>query len=165
MTAPETCVACQLTHPEVDAHGIYYCPNPLCTATGAERHRRALKSCDWDLRRSTYTIDVQELYDTYWPDIAKLSPTDPMRLAAERSIARWIERGETIRREEPTLMTYRWRGQEFGTVEELERSVMAVLRNYLHYHHVDQVRVGNAEVNEMLNIEVSVRLVQSRVGT
>lgn len=55
-------------------------------------------------------------------------------------------------------MTYRWRGQDFSTVDELERSIIAVLRNYLHYHHADTVRVGNDDINETLQVDVSVRL-------
>lgn len=31
----ETCRGCDLTHKHVEASGIWSCPNPLCTATGA----------------------------------------------------------------------------------------------------------------------------------
>lgn len=39
-----TCIGCGLTDKRVEAGGIYYCPNPACTATGAWSHRTNLKS-------------------------------------------------------------------------------------------------------------------------
>jgi hypothetical protein len=30
-----TCISCKLNDPLVEAGGIYYCPNPFCTASGS----------------------------------------------------------------------------------------------------------------------------------
>jgi len=55
-----TCIGCGFTSKEVEAGGIYYCPNPACTAVGAYWHRSKLKSFspkdEW-----SYCVDVAEL--------------------------------------------------------------------------------------------------------
>jgi len=38
------CISCNLRHENVEASGVFYCPNPLCTVTGATYHRSKLKS-------------------------------------------------------------------------------------------------------------------------
>lgn len=43
MTVHE-CHYCQLTHKEVEAGGLYYCPNPACLGPGAAPWRRMLPS-------------------------------------------------------------------------------------------------------------------------
>lgn len=39
-----TCGSCGLTHSQVEAGGIWYCPNPACTMTGAAWFRTKLPS-------------------------------------------------------------------------------------------------------------------------
>lgn len=38
------CMSCGLKHERVEARGVYFCPNPLCTVTGAAIYRTKLKS-------------------------------------------------------------------------------------------------------------------------
>lgn len=35
-----TCISCGITDPIVEAGGIYYCPNPFCTASGSTNWKR-----------------------------------------------------------------------------------------------------------------------------
>jgi hypothetical protein len=98
-TSPErrqdtvTCHYCGLVDDRVEAGGVYYCPNPLCTGCGAAPHRRKLKSYADDPGDRKHSIDVEELYATYWPEMAARPADDPMRQAAERSVEKMIELG------------------------------------------------------------------------
>ena len=49
------CKACRLFHPDVECAGIYYCPNPLCTAAGGAPHRHAF---DQNPTLNQQSIDV-----------------------------------------------------------------------------------------------------------
>lgn len=40
-----TCIGCGLYSEKVEAGGIHYCPNPCCSAVGANWFRTKLKSC------------------------------------------------------------------------------------------------------------------------
>ena len=63
MTLPKhyTCIGCGLTDKRVEAGGIYYCPNPACTAVGAYWARSKLKSFTPSDDGRTYRIDADEL--------------------------------------------------------------------------------------------------------
>ncbi len=58
--AAETCEGCGLTHPWVEASGIYYCPNPLCMMCGASNHRRLLPSFR-ELSNGKHSVETREL--------------------------------------------------------------------------------------------------------
>jgi hypothetical protein len=85
------CYYCKLRDDRVEAGGVYFCPNPLCTGCGATPHRRKLKS--YVEESNGHSIDMQELVDTYWPKIAELGADAPLRQAAERSVKLMRERG------------------------------------------------------------------------
>lgn len=89
----ETCISCGLDDERVECGGIYHCPNPVCTVTGAVWARRPLKSYRDNDRENTHSVDVDELLAVYLPDLLALAPDAPMRLAAERSVERWKLRG------------------------------------------------------------------------
>lgn len=57
----ETCMSCGITHKKVEARGIYECPNPLCTVSGASWFRMTLDSYEEDAPRMSHTIDSWEL--------------------------------------------------------------------------------------------------------
>lgn len=53
-----TCCYCGIEHGQVEARGIYYCPNPLCTGCGSAWFNSKLKShVDYGKH---YTIDEEE---------------------------------------------------------------------------------------------------------
>lgn len=54
-----TCHYCGLQHERVEAGGVYYCPNRLCTGPGAWSHRKDLPSYKED--DQGYTIDAIEV--------------------------------------------------------------------------------------------------------
>ena len=51
----QICIGCGLASTRVEAGGIWYCPNPACTACGAQPHKRKLKSYKEEER--VYTVD------------------------------------------------------------------------------------------------------------
>ena len=57
------CYSCGLKHRKVEAGGIYYCPNPFCTISGATWFRKQLESFEPSLD-NTYTVDNKEWYST-----------------------------------------------------------------------------------------------------
>lgn len=84
---PYRCVGCDLHHAEVEAGGIYWCPNPLCGATGAYAFRQTLPS-------TTYVNDRQQVNLGEWiaaamavegldPDVAAARERCRVRLEAE----------------------------------------------------------------------------------
>lgn len=59
MREPETCFACALTHPKVEARGIWYCPNALCRGCGGAWFRIELDSYK-DVDNNRHTVDPDE---------------------------------------------------------------------------------------------------------
>lgn len=56
------CCGCGIHHPDVECAGIYHCPNPLCTATGAAYWRAKMKSYR-DVDGHKHTIDPDEMVE------------------------------------------------------------------------------------------------------
>jgi hypothetical protein len=81
-----TCFYCGLTHHLVEAGGVHYCPNRLCTGPGSWSHRKDLKSYK-ELDGGGYTVDPREVLDSVR---ANTNP-DPNIWAAEcRAVAKWM---------------------------------------------------------------------------
>lgn len=72
----ETCASCGLKDDEVEAQGMYYCPNPICSTSGATWFRMQMASYKpmkldpprrppslvWGLNENpNYTINLDEL--------------------------------------------------------------------------------------------------------
>lgn len=62
----QTCHYCELTHPHVEAGGVYHCPNPLCPGCGAAY---------WRLRARV--VELESLAD------ARRLSSKPARSAAD----------------------------------------------------------------------------------
>jgi hypothetical protein len=56
----QECHYCKLKHKDVEAGGVYYCENPLCTGPGASWMRRSLASYKIN-DDGTHTVDAIEL--------------------------------------------------------------------------------------------------------
>lgn len=54
-----TCGSCKLYHPNVEARGIWHCPNALCRGCGGAWFRRTLDSYR-ELENETHTVDENE---------------------------------------------------------------------------------------------------------
>lgn len=54
-----TCHGCGLEHPDVEAGGLWHCPNPLCSGAGNHYFRTKLKSYK---DHSTYHI-VEDMWE------------------------------------------------------------------------------------------------------
>ena len=57
------CHYCRLEHRDVEAGGVWSCPNPCCAGPGAWHHRHALESYR-DLPGDIHIVDPEELYST-----------------------------------------------------------------------------------------------------
>ena len=55
-----TCYYCKLHHKNVEAGGMWHCPNPLCTGPGAAYWRSKCKSYR-EFPNGTHTVDPEEL--------------------------------------------------------------------------------------------------------
>jgi len=85
----ETCIACELSHPEVDSKGFWYCPNPLCPGVGAAWFRYMLDSYGSD-GDGQHNIDLKEWVEKGLEHLQEAEPT--IKEAGERSAALLIER-------------------------------------------------------------------------
>jgi hypothetical protein len=54
-----TCFYCNLFHEKVEAEGIFYCPNALCTGPGGESFRSTLDSYK-DIDDKSHCVDEDE---------------------------------------------------------------------------------------------------------
>lgn len=85
------CFYCQLEHHDVEAGGVHYCPNRLCTgpgqATARMVHLKSFKNhADWG-----YTFDAKELVDL----VTAAPHSDPLvREAEDRFLPKWRTRVE-----------------------------------------------------------------------
>lgn len=89
LPAHYTCHFCKLSHRAVEAGGIFHCPNPLCTGSGAAWFRSRLESYRED-GSYKHTIDSNEALRA----VKILLPDLPheVRRATEKSMASWKER-------------------------------------------------------------------------
>lgn len=55
-----TCYYCKLHHEKVEAGGVYYCPNALCTGPGGASFRREVPSYA-EQKDGTHTVDHSEM--------------------------------------------------------------------------------------------------------
>lgn len=58
-----TCYYCHLRHDQVEAGGVWYCPNPLCTGPGGAYFRSKLKSYK-EVEDNRHTVDPDEWLQT-----------------------------------------------------------------------------------------------------
>lgn len=58
----ETCYYCKLSHPSVEAGGVWYCPNVLCSGCGAQGWRRQ-HLASYREGPTNYTVDAEELVE------------------------------------------------------------------------------------------------------
>lgn len=86
-----TCYYCSIYHKTVEASGIWYCPNPLCTGPGAAWFRVKLKS--YQERESTlggtHTVDELEAV-LEAVKLAKDEKDEVIKNAIIESVAKWI---------------------------------------------------------------------------
>ncbi len=54
-----TCYSCDLEHPDVECHGMLYCPNPLCPSAGGAWFRARLKSYREE-KDGRHSVDYKE---------------------------------------------------------------------------------------------------------
>ena len=81
-----TCFYCGLTHHLVEAGGVHYCPNRLCTGPGSWSHRKNLKSYT-ELKDGGYTVDPMEVLDS----VRANTQPDPIIWAAEcKAVQKWM---------------------------------------------------------------------------
>ena len=59
----EKCFSCNLPSPKLEAKGIWYCPNALCSGTGAGWFRYKLDSFVDSPTSHTHSIDENEWYE------------------------------------------------------------------------------------------------------
>lgn len=57
-----TCYYCNLASKQVEAGGVWYCPNFGCSGPGGHSHRRQLKSYK-EVSGGKHTVDYQEWRD------------------------------------------------------------------------------------------------------
>lgn len=81
------CHYCGLLHRRVEAGGVYYCPNRLCTGPGAWSHRKDLKSYQ-ELKDGGYTVDPTDVLDS----VRANTNQDQVIWAAEcKAVAKWLK--------------------------------------------------------------------------
>lgn len=69
------CIGCGYNDRSVECSGIYYCPNPMCTATGGNWIARNLPSVKGTSRG--FTVDGDELHASRLKYIASMLGSDP----------------------------------------------------------------------------------------
>lgn len=82
------CISCGLHHVEVEAGGIYWCPTPGCTVSGAAWWRQKLDSYTENLD-GTHSVDPLEALIF----AAKYELTDPAIIEARKAACeKWLDR-------------------------------------------------------------------------
>lgn len=91
----QICRGCGLADDRVEAGGVWYCPNEVCTATGAQTHRMKLPSFRNGIDH--HIVDAWEVIAH--GEALLVGELDPaMRAAVERSLAGWRRSAEEIQR-------------------------------------------------------------------
>lgn len=80
-----TCYYCHLEHPRVEAGGVHFCPNAMCTGPGGAPHRRALASYTEERHERGHTVDEEEWQRAGLAHADALDATDPQLAARIRS--------------------------------------------------------------------------------
>lgn len=81
------CCGCGLVREDVECSGIYYCPNPVCTATGSYWNKTKLKSFK-DEGGKYYVDPIEVVYLGF--DLIKVETDKNMVKAIETSINKWM---------------------------------------------------------------------------
>jgi hypothetical protein len=90
-----TCYYCKLTHATVEAGGVWYCPNPLCTGPGAAWFRASLKSYKEIGQSGKHTVDAFEAIEQAFVHLRKdKNVDDAIRGHMKQSIVTWLDRSE-----------------------------------------------------------------------
>jgi hypothetical protein len=83
-----TCYYCGLEHKDVEAGGIWGCPNISCLGPGGHYHRRNLKSYK-EVEDGKHTIEILEYLDWIVENGKKI--IDPaIKLAIGKSVRKWL---------------------------------------------------------------------------
>lgn len=86
------CYYCKLTHKDVEAGGMYYCPNVLCQGPGACRWREGLSSYDETGDDGRHTVDHREALIRGLAHAFEIEKSDPALAAKIRETApKWGE--------------------------------------------------------------------------
>lgn len=80
------CISCGLISREVEFGGIYYCPNPLCTVSGATCHKRHLLTVLNS--QSSIRVNPAEVYD-WGLDLIESVKDEKLLEAMRRSLEYW----------------------------------------------------------------------------
>lgn len=83
-----TCYYCKLRHKDVEAGGLHYCPNVLCTGPGPQYFRSKLKS--YKSFKDYHTVDHNELVMAAVAHAAKLETDKLLQEKILESIKKWI---------------------------------------------------------------------------
>jgi len=86
-----TCRGCGLSSKNVECAGIYYCPNPLCTSSGAAPHRAKMKSFQED-KNGRHTVDPDEMLQVGLKFLHEHPPSD-LTAAVRRMLPYWAKQG------------------------------------------------------------------------
>jgi hypothetical protein len=89
-----TCYYCGLHHKEVEAGGIYSCPNVLCWGPGGAWFRSECKSYKEDADGNKHTVDHEEWIGRALFYASTLDGEDPELAAAIRKCAEQMNKGE-----------------------------------------------------------------------
>lgn len=86
MSDPATCFYCNLTHEDVEAGGLVYCPNCMCTGPGGHSHRSKLASyAEERYPNSGHTVDEEEWKRAGLAYAETLDATEPELAARVRA--------------------------------------------------------------------------------
>jgi len=87
MPAHYKCIGCGLVRKNVEAGGIYYCPNPACTASGASCHKTNFKSYKNDNGTGYFCMDelIRHVNRIFFIDDS--SNDDELAIFADLSLA------------------------------------------------------------------------------
>ena len=88
MRSPGTCHYCHLTHPKVEAGGVWYCPNPLCTGPGAAYFRAKLKSYHEEAH-GRHSVDSDEMAAFGLAYARDLIDDAPLTAHIRASVGKW----------------------------------------------------------------------------
>jgi hypothetical protein len=79
------CIGCGLKSDKVEAAGIYYCPNPLCRASGGAWFRRKLTSYQ-EISPENHSVDLEEWLFKGWEEVQKTSDRALLKAAKKRAL-------------------------------------------------------------------------------
>jgi len=84
----KTCCSCGYTGPNVEAGGIYYCPNPACTVCGASWFRRDFDS--YEESAFAHTVDDEEWLQKA-TEYLETCPDTELAILGDLCLASWVQ--------------------------------------------------------------------------